>query len=344
MRLHQLPIIQAPMAGGISTVELAATVTNSGGTGFIAGGYKRASQLENEITKLQELNIEHFGVNLFVPSKPTMGGGDRNTQCLPYVKRLQEEAQQWGTSVGNPFYDDDDWEEKLTIVKRKEVPLVSFTFGCPEAVTIREIQQNGAKVIVSVTTPHEAHIAAEAGVNILCLQGIEAGGHRASFSDGEEDWPLDSLLEQVSQQTALPLIASGGLMTPADVKRVLNKGAMAAQLGTAFLRCPESGTSSAHTSILARKDPQQETRVTRAFTGKRARGLKNRFIEAYEDAAPAIYPEVHHITKPIRKAAGDQNDPSAMSLWAGSGWRKTTSQTASELLTWFKEEIVTSTH
>ncbi|WP_426446477.1 NAD(P)H-dependent flavin oxidoreductase [Paenibacillus sp. S-38] len=328
---HKLacPIIAAPMAGGVSTPALAAAVSNAGGWGFLAGGYKTASAMQAEIEALRELTGAPFGVNLFVPGGESVDEG----LLASYAERMRGEAQHYGVLPGEARYDDDEWERKLQVLMKLHVPVVSFTFGCPSPDIVKELQQAGSTVIVTVTTPEEAEVAVEAGADALCVQGGEAGGHQGSFGNAlpdPEPIGLLVLLGQIRKAVSVPLIAAGGLMHGADVAAVLSAGACAAQLGTAFLLCPESGTHRVHRAALT-DGRYSGTALTRAFTGRRARGLVNRFMNEYPDA-PAAYPQLHHLTRPIRKAAGDKGDAEAMSLWAGQGYRLARELPASELV------------
>ncbi|MGP9076990.1 NAD(P)H-dependent flavin oxidoreductase [Geobacillus thermodenitrificans subsp. calidus] len=332
-----VPIIQAPMAGGVSTPELAAAVSNAGGLGFLAGGYQTAERMRTEIHKLRTLTDRPFGVNVFVPGETTV-----DEEALSrYRAVLATEAERLGATVGEPKWDDDDWEAKLDVLLKERVPVVSFTFGCPETAVITALQKAGAFVIVTVTSVEEAQIAAEAGANALCVQGAEAGGHRASFrNDREKDEVLTlfPLLADVHASVRLPLVAAGGIMDGDGIAAALQAGASAVQLGTAFLRCPESGAHPLHKQVLV--DPRfTETAVTRAFTGRPARGLANRFMAEYSDLAPAAYPQVHHMTKPMRAAAAKVGDRERMSLWAGEGYRMARELPAGELVRELKREL-----
>ncbi len=195
-----------------------------------------------------------------------------------YRAVLESEAERLGASVGEPKWEDDDWAAKLDVLLRERVPVVSFTFGCPDKEVIAALQKAGSFVMVTVTSREEACMAAEAGANALCVQGEEAGGHRASFgNDPKKDGALElfPLLTQVRAEVRVPLAAAGGIMDGRGIAAALKAGASAVQLGTAFLRCPESGAHPLHKQALA--DPRfAETAVTRAFTGRPARGLVNR--------------------------------------------------------------------
>ncbi|MFB5166305.1 nitronate monooxygenase [Parageobacillus toebii] len=337
--LHTLsvPIIQAPMAGGVSTPALAAAVSEAGGLGFLAGGYKTAEEMRKEIAAVRELTDKPFGVNIFVPSEEDVD----EKALLCYRQVLEKEAERFGVPLGEAKWDDDDWEAKLAVLYEEKVPVVSFTFGCPSPDIIAKLKEKGSFVVVTVTSTEEALIAKQAGANALCVQGPEAGGHRASFRNNaasHENASLLVLLQQIREVVDIPLIAAGGIMSGRDIAAVLAAGACAAQLGTAFLRCPESGANPLHKNALV--DPQfQTTNVTRAFTGRSARGLANRFLIEYDNLAPAAYPHIHHMTKQLRKAAAQANDPQAMSLWAGQGYRLAKDMPAGEIVRLLMEQV-----
>jgi nitronate monooxygenase len=166
-----------------------------------------------------------------------------------------------------------------------------------------------------VTSPIEARIARDAGADALVLQGVEAGGHRASFADKDaEELSVLALLRLLAGAIDVPLVAAGGIADGAAVAAVIAAGASAAQVGTAFLRAPEAGTNPAHRAALATDMP---TALTRAFTGRLARGLVNRFLREHSDAAPSAYPHIHHVTAPIRATARERGDADGFNLWAG---------------------------
>ncbi|PVE66980.1 nitronate monooxygenase [Priestia megaterium] len=311
----EYPIVQAPMAGGVSTPKLAAAVSDSGGLGFLAAGYKSARELEQEIIEMHSLTKKPFGVNLFVPTNEKVAVDALD--C--YQKELSKAAEYLECQVGIPKNDDDEWSAKLDIIQKHQVPAVSFTFGCPDREIVASLKGIGSRVFVTITTPQEAEVALRAGADALCLQGIEAGGHRSTFLEDSVDYPLMKLLKEVRSITTKPLIAAGGLMTGADIKHVLQEGASAAQLGTAFICCPESGASALHKESILQKR-FSETDVTRAFTGKRARGFVNAFFISYDKLAPSAYPHIHYMTKPIRAKATQMNNSEYASLWTGTGF------------------------
>jgi nitronate monooxygenase len=254
-----------------------------------------------------------------------------------FVERLQAEAERYETEPGEPRFEDDDWDAKLRALGEEPVPVVSFTFGCPSPEVVASLQAGGTEVWITVTNPGEARIAANAGADALVLQGVEAGGHRAFFADHDDAEGLSTLalLRLVAAATDLPLVAAGGIVDGAAVAAVLAAGASAAQIGTGFLRAAEAGTNPAHRAALATETP---TALTRAFTGRLARGLANRFLTEHSDAAPSAYPHIHHATAPIRATARERGDPDGFNLWAGQTHRLAKELSAAEIVTTLADE------
>ena len=323
----RVPIVQAPLAGGPSTAALTAAVVEAGGFGFVAAGYKSVDALREDIGATRALTNRAFGVNLFVPGRPTDPAAYE-----AYVAGLGDEARRLGVEVGEPRFEDDSWADKVELLEAEPVPAVSFTFGCPAPEIVARLQAVGSEVWVTVTDPDEAVQAATAGADALVVQGIEAGGHRGSFVDSEEAgaYGLLSLIAVVARRTDLPLVASGGVATGGAIAAVLCAGARAAQLGTAFMRCPEAGTSAAQREALAGTAP---TRLTRAFTGRQARGIVNRFLREHSADAPLAYPHVHHATAPLRAAGRAAGDPEVLNLWAGQAHELAREIPAGQLVT-----------
>jgi nitronate monooxygenase len=329
------------MAGGPSTPELVIAAARAGALGFLAAGYQSPASMRAAIDAVRAPTGGVFGVNVFVPGTPAAG-----PEVAAYVASLAPDAARLGVSPGEPAWDDDHWPGKIDALLADPPPVVSFTFGCPPASTIAAFAECGSLVVVTVTSAGEAALAAGAGAGCLCVQGPEAGAHRGTFSNappGETAAASDrataggqartgdqaaaarpgprllDLLAEVTAVTDLPLAAAGGLAGPDGVSAVLTAGAAVAQLGTAFLRCPESGAHPAHKAALT--DPRYTaTAVTRAFSGRPARGLVNQFMLDHP-AAPAAYPEISNATRPIRAAAAAAGDAGRMSLWAGAGFR-----------------------
>ena len=317
MDLDQLPepIIQAPLAGGPSTPKLAAAVGEAGGFGFLAAGYKTADGVGEDIRELRSLTDVPFGVNVFSPPAPA---GD-SAAVERYATRMQQEAERYGVEPGVARHDDDGYEEKLTLLAEERAAVVSFTFGCPDPAVVERLHEVESDVWVTVTNPREAVQARDAGADALVVQGFEAGGHRGYFNDDDdaEDLGLLVALRLTAAEVDLPLVAAGGIADGAGVAAVLCAGAAAAQIGTALMLTPEAGTAPAYRQALSEPRP---TRLTRAFSGRRARGIVNRFMAEHDDHAPAAYPDVHHLTTPIRAAARKAGLEDAINLWAGQAY------------------------
>jgi nitronate monooxygenase len=327
--LFRLPVVVAPMAGGPSNPALVAAAAEAGAIGFVAGGYKTAAALAAEIADVRTATAGPFGVNLFVPGNPS----SEPERVAAYAVSLAEDAVATGGTVGEPVWDDDGWSDKVAAVLAAAPAMVSFTFGCPSPEVVAGFRAAGTAVAVTVTSPAEAQAAAAAGADLLCAQGIEAGAHRGTFSNSDapgQDYGLLSLIGEVARVTGLPQIAAGGIVSPAQVRAVLAAGAVAAQCGTAFLRCPESGAHPAHKAALV--SPRYSvTAITRAFSGRPARGLVNRFMLDHADA-PAAYPEINNATRGLRAAAARSADTERMSLWACQGFRSATDRPAAEII------------
>ena len=329
----ETPIVGAPLAGGPSTPALAAAVSEAGGLGFLAGGYKTAAAVAVELEEVRARTTRPIGVNLFHPVREEID----EPSVATYVDRMRAEGERYGVAPGEPRWTDDDWRAKLELVGRGDAAVVSFTFGCPDREIVDSLRAAGRSVWCTVTSRSEAQKASDAGVDALVVQGAEAGGHQASFED--HDNPprrLVALLELVRGVTRLPLIAAGGIADGSDIARALASGAIAAQVGSALLLTPEAGTSPPHRAALRAGG---ETRLTRAFTGRRARGIVNRFLQEHHHFAPRAYPEIHYVTAPIRAAARALGDADGINLWAGTAYGSAREVSASELVERWTHEL-----
>jgi nitronate monooxygenase len=303
------PVIAAPMGGGPSTPALAAAVSNAGGLGFLAGAYLSPERLVADVAEVRRLTDRPFGVNVFAPP----AGPVDEAAVDAYVERLGPTARRWGVALGAPVGGDDGYAEKLRVLLADPVPVVSFAFGVPTADVVDALHAKGSEVWATISHPGAVAATDEVSVDALVVQGMEAGAHRGGVDDTDE-YALLPLLRLVATQARLPLVATGGIADGPGLAAVLAAGASAGALGTAFLRSPEAGTSEVHRLAVA---STADTRLTRAFTGRRARGVVNEFIRAHDDAAPAGYPQIHHVTAPLRAAARAAGDPSLVNLWAG---------------------------
>jgi nitronate monooxygenase len=319
------PIVQAPMGGGPSTPALAAAVAEAGGLGFLAAGYKTLDAARADIAALRELTARPFGVNVFSPPGPPPDAA----AVERFAASLRPEAERYGAPLGEPRHDDDGYAAKLVLMAEESIPVVSFTGGCPAPEDVAGLHDAGCAVWVTVTAPAEARPAAAAGADALVVQGVEAGGHRGGVDDGEGGQiGLLALLQLVTATVDVPLVATGGIVTGRAVAAVLALGASAAQLGTAFMLCPEAATAPAHRRAI---ESDAGTALTRAFTGRVARGIANRWMREHP-GAPSAYPDLHHVTARIRAAAREQGDPDGFHLWAGQAHPLATAEPAGDLV------------
>lgn len=324
------PVMAAPMSGGPSTPALVIAARRAQAFGFLAGGYKTAETLAAQMNEVRDAT-EIFGVNLFAPNPVPV---DPNAY-RSYAAAIQREGRPYGLDpLAVPLReDDDDWTAKVELLIDDPVSAVSFTFGIPDIAVIKRLRQVGSVIIQTVTSAAEAAQAAAAGVDALVVQSHDAGGHLGTLTPGDPPppVPLTELVAEVRASTGLPLIAAGGVATPSAVQQVLSAGAEAAAVGTYLLRTDESGASVTYKSALAAKR-DVPTAVTRAFSGRPARGITNQFMERYGAIAPLGYPAIHHLTTPIRRAAAESGDPERINLWAGTGHSLAPDGSAAEAL------------
>jgi nitronate monooxygenase len=323
------------MAGGPTTVELVAAASKAGALAFVAGAYKSAVELATEVRAVSIRAGGPLGVNVFVPGRPIADP----SPVTRYAGEIEADARRLGVALGPASWDDDDWNAKVELLTEVAPAVASFAFGCPPRAVIEALQRRGSTVMVTVTSVVEADVAIASGAALLCAQGIEAGAHRGCFDDTAPDDELGTLrlVRAIASRHRVPVVAAGGIGTPRDVRAALAAGAVAVQAGTAFLRSDEAGTSPTHRAALA--DPRfTTTALTRAFTGRRARGLLNRFMTLHP-SAPTAFPEIHHLMKPLRLAASRAGDAERTNLWAGTGYRHSRQAPAGDIVQWLASEI-----
>lgn len=336
----RLPILGAPMAGGPSTPALAAAVTAAGGLGFLAAGNRPVAGVRADVEEVRALTDGAFGVNLFVPQAAnTAAPGPAvdpavHLSVAAYREELRDTARRYGVELPDTDpADDDGWAAKLELVEELRVPVVSFTFGLPAASVLERLAAVGTTTSVTVTSVPEAEAAVRAGAHLLTVQGPAAGGHRGTHRaedvPGEE--PLAELVAAVRAAVDVPIVAAGGIASAAEADTVRAAGADAVQIGTLLLRTHEAGTSAAYREALG-SGRYTETAVTRAFSGRLARGVRNGFIDRFKNIAPAAYPQVNQLTKPIRAAAAKAGDPEAIALWAGPSFAAAREVPAAEVV------------
>jgi nitronate monooxygenase len=338
------PIIQAPMAGGPTTPELVAAVSNAGGLGSLGAAYLTADQIVKAIRQIRDFTHAPFNVNLFA------GGyeSERHIDPGPMMSLLSEihAALELPPPV-LPKLPPDPFAEEFEAVLEARPAVFSFTFGIPDGKALARLKARDIVIIGTATTDKEARMLEEAGVDAIVAQGAEAGAHRGTFAGPFEAAmvPTLDLVAKAVGSVSPPVIAAGGLMDGRDVAAALGCGASAAQLGTAFLTCPESGAPAAHKQAIlgAREDT---TVVTRAFSGRPARGLANRFIAELEGKEQIIlpFPLQNLLTRAMRSAAAKRGDTGFLSLWAGKGVARARALPAGELVGRLVEEMREANH
>lgn len=348
-----LPLVAAPMAGGPSSPQLVRAVSAAGGFAFLAAGYLRADALREQILAVRSA-VPAFGVNLFVPSTPPLDPDAVLAELSAYAAEIADDARKVAVELPAvetlQLADDDDWEAKLRVLEELPVAVVSFTFGLPAAADVARLQATGARVLATVTTLAEAQDAVALGVDGLVVQGPAAGGHSATFDPARSVPNSASVADTVAlvravvewcdlQGLRLVVLGAGGVDGPAAVRDILQAGAAAAVSGTMFLGCSEAGINPAHRAALLGGD-YGETIVTRAFTGRPARALRNGFAVSHSASAPVAYPAVHYLTTGMRKAAASVGGVDLVHLWAGSGFSAARECSAGEMVAWLVSQVL----
>lgn len=316
------PIIQAPMAG-VSTAQLAAAVSNAGALGSLGIGAMNAVHARQLIEETSALTEAPFNVNVFC-HPPAQRDAGRELAWLAHLEPLFAE-------VGSPvpakldevyasFLQD---EQGFRMLLELRPAVVSFHFGLPPTAQLSALRQAGIRTMATATTLHEARLIEQAGIAAVVAQGIEAGGHRGMFDQDAVDERLSTavLVRLLATQTSMPVIAAGGIMDGAGIRAMLELGACAAQLGTAFILCPESSANAAYRDAL-KSGRAGSTRLTRALSGRPARGLSNRFMmhaEAPGSPLPAAYPVAYDAAKQLNTVAARLGKHEFAAHWAGQG-------------------------
>ena len=334
----EYPVIQAPMAAPMSapitTPELVAAVSNAGGLGSLGAAYMSPAAIREAVRRVRALTNRPFAVNLFVPVPfETDPRQIESSERLlkPYRRELGIEPAKPGLQTRYL----EDFDEQLAVVIEERVPVFSSTFGSLPSIQVERLKENGARVVGTATTIAEGERLQAEGVDAVVAQGAEAGGHRGTFLGdfGTSMVGTMALVPQMVDALAVPVIASGGIADGRGIAAALCLGAQAAQMGTAFLACEESGAHPSYKAAVL-KATEDGTAITRAFSGRPARGLRNRLLlelaEHEEQIAP--YPVQNALTQGIRAAARKQDRPEFMSLWAGQAARLARPTKAAELV------------
>jgi nitronate monooxygenase len=331
------PIIQAPMAGGITTSELVSEVSNSGGLGMIGAGYMTPIQIRNQIREVKTLTSKPFGINLFVPNQFDVIEDDIQSanQLLNPLREQLNLPQKDSFDIPDFQNVYETFIEQIKVVMEENVPVCSFTFGLPSEKVISELKNSDIILIGTATTVREAIENEKAGIDMVVVQGSEAGGHRGNFIDDNKGSLVGSmsLIPQVVDNVSIPVIAAGGIMDGRGLMASICLGAMGVQMGTAFLTCIESGAHNVHKQAVM-NTTEEDTVLTRSFSGKWARGIANNFIMSMQNKETYLpdFPVQNTLTQDIRKVAASTNNKEFMSLWTGQSPRLAKQQTVNKLI------------
>jgi nitronate monooxygenase len=333
------PVVLAPMAGGPGSPELAAAVSNAGGLGSLGAAYMTPAEIARAVAGIRALTGRPFAINLFAGGRET----DRTVDPAPMLKLLSEVHARLGLPPPElPKLSADPFDQQLEAVIEARPAAFSFTFGIPAAGAIARLKALDIAIMGTATTVEEALFLSQAGVDGIVAQGSEAGAHRGTFAGAFEAAmvPTLDLVRGIAAAVPLPVIASGGLMDGREIAQAIQAGASAAQLGTAFLACPESGASEAYKRAILEAH-QDTTVITRAYSGRPARGLANDFIHKLAGRGEIIlpYPLQNMLTRAMRMAAGKIGDAGYLSLWAGKGVARARAMPAGELVGRLMEEL-----
>jgi len=318
---------------GVTTPEFTAASAEAGLLGSIGAGYLTAEATREAIRAVRMLTDLPFSVNLFVPDDPSFVQED--------IRNAYLALQPFGGELGLPFWkaplSESDYDRQLQVVLEEKPAVCSFTFGLPARETVRALQDAGILVTGTATTVEEAAAIEELGMDMVVLQGAEAGGHRGSFEPDGPLIPLNGLLAEGAGRLKIPLIAAGGIATASRMRELLAAGAAAVQIGTVLLASDESGASPAYKQAV-REAADDPTVITSVFSGRPARGIRNAFIEQMAGAPIAPYPIQNDLTKRLRKEAAVQGKAELLSLWAGTEVGRSGSGTVKDIMERFLTE------
>ena len=332
----KLPIVLGPFGGGPSSVKLTAAVSNAGGLGSFGAYSYLPEQIKQLVDDLRSQTPNAFAVNLWVPYSP------------PHEKRISEPEYRDAVALLQPYYDEvgataptydslfrsHNFDDQVEAVLDAAPPAFSFVFGVPTPEILRVCRQRHIVTIGTATNVDEAVALDDAGVDLIVATGSEAGGHRVSFLHDPDESPANSaLIPQVADRVKAPIIAAGGIVDGRGIVAALAFGASAVQIGTAFLACEESNATPTHKAAI-RSEQSRHTTLTRAFSGRYARGIKNRFLldmQSKLNQLPA-FPYQNFLTQPMRQGAAKNNLTDLQSLWAGQNAPLVTHSKATELI------------
>ena len=337
----KLPIIQAPMAGGFNTPELVSAVANSGGVGSFGFSFTNPQKINELLNSTKKLTNGFINANFFIFKPVQLPEKQIQKEAIKAIESLTLNENYEINIPKKPYYF--DLETQIEATLKNPPSIITFHLGIPSINIIKKIQLLGIKVGITATNINEAKSIESVGADFIVAQGIEAGGHRGIFNQEniDEKFTLDNLLISILENISLPVVAAGGIMEGTHIKRVIKIGAKAAQLGTAFLTCHEAGTSKIHKHYLL-NEQKRKTKLTKAFSGRLARGINNKFIEQMNGKKIFPFPIQNAVTTPLRRVSQNKNNGEFINLWAGKNFNKVRDLSAQELMKKLAEEFKAS--
>lgn len=324
------PIIQAPMAGGFTTVDLVTAVSNTGALGSLGAAFTMPDELRKNIQEIKSKTKNPYNINLVTCPAPQV---ENVEEYWSYVTSFDKPFSfEKGAIEAFPYY---NFQKQIEVALEEKVPVLSFTFDTLAKEFVVELQKNKSCVVGTATHIDEVLVLQELGVDMIVCQGKEAGGARATFIGDPQNAliPTFEFINKAAKVTKIPLVAAGGIMTKDDIEKALRAGASFVQMGTAFLTCKEAGTPPLHKkALLECKD--RKAVLTKAFSGRWARAIENTFIkkmQSFEKNVPE-YPIPFFLLGPMRKEATERGDLEYLPNWAGENFAKCKDQSAKDLI------------
>lgn len=336
----RVPVIQAPMAGGPSTQELVAACSAAGALGSFGFAYTAPEEMKRQVAWVRGKTDRALGINLFVAPLPSSVEAAAQRAALDAVAGYYAELGLPAPSpVSLPYAP--ELEAQLAAVDELRAKVLTVHLGALPAERVRKLKSAGIVVGGSATCVAEAQGLESLGFDFVIAQGGEAGGHRGTYLRDPADALTGTLAltRLIVRAIKVPVVAAGGIMDGAGIAAALALGAQAAQLGTAFLPCPESGAPQIHKDQLL-KTKEDETRITEKFSGKPARGIANRFMKEMERAPQLAFPAQNAVTAKLRAASAKAGKPDFVSMWAGQAAPLSRALPAAELIASLEAETI----
>ena len=328
---NHLPIIQAPMAGGITTASLVGAVSEAGGIGSFGFAYCSATEIENQLRNARKITKRPINANFFVFPEIDKNEETEFQKALRSLKDLPINFHTKNDSIQPPY--NPSLKAQLKTIWREKPEVLTFHFGVPDEQIMTQAKSLGITVGVTVTNIRNAELAFRAGIDFFIAQGSEAGGHLGYFQDTDFETKMSSmkLLGLLKKKFNLPIISAGGIMDGFDIQKYLKSGAAGVQMGTAFLCCHEAGTSTTHKNYIL-EEKKRPTEFTRAFSGRWARSIQNEFTIRMKDKHILPFPIQNTLTSKLRTIANANKNGEYLSLWAGKEFGRARALSVSDLL------------